>query len=78
MSREHEPEQVRRYGRELLADPALCERILRELPPASAEPERVLIKTDAGSVDSAIYKALALAVQGIESQIEFTNVEHTN
>ncbi|MGH9357707.1 MAG: hypothetical protein ACRD1O_00860 [Terriglobia bacterium] len=63
---------VQRYASELRADPALAERILREFPPVP-EPERVLIRTDEVSVDAAIVRALALAVNGVESRIELTN-----
>lgn len=61
--------EVARLESELAADPALAVRILRELPSVRA-PERVLIRCDAASVDAAIARALALAVDGIESRIE--------
>jgi len=61
-----------RYDRELHADSALVERILQKLPPAPAASERVVVKTDTASVDAAICKALALAVEGIEPRIELT------
>ena len=60
------------FERELQEDRALCERVLRELPSASAQPEPVTIRTDRMSVDRAICQALVLAVAGIEARIELT------
>lgn len=56
--------------RQLLQDPALCERILRELPPV-AERERIVIRAaDTASVGPAILRALAVAAGGTEVRIE--------
>jgi hypothetical protein len=60
---------VARFERELAQDSQLVERILPSLPPAPAQPERVIIRSHAVSVDAAICKALALAVVGVEAQI---------
>jgi hypothetical protein len=57
------------YERDLLQDPALVERILREFA-AVGEGERVIIRTDLASVHAAIARALALAVAGIKAGIE--------
>jgi hypothetical protein len=73
----HTPEQVTRFERELAQDRELVERILASFP-AVPEPKLVIIKTDRTSVDAAIARALVLAMNGIESRIEFTNVEHTD
>ena len=53
--------ELARFERELLADPALSRRVLRRLPPAPAEPERV-IRCCRQTVDLAIARALAKAV----------------
>lgn len=70
-----EHSDVARYERELLQNPALAESTLRELPPGE-EPKRVTIRTDPHSLDVAIIKALALAVQGVEARIELTEGKH--
>ena len=64
--------QVSSFERVLCNAPALVERILAELPAVPTAPERVVIKADVVSVDSAICKALALAVLGIEARLELT------
>jgi len=69
MSGGHTREQVFRFETELQQDPALVERILETLPPV-IKPERVIIRSDTVSVDSAIARALALAVVGVEAKIE--------
>ncbi len=51
---------VSRYRHALLADPALCDRILRELPPAPAEPERV-IRCCRENAERAVCRAVAPA-----------------
>jgi len=58
---EHVLEQLRQFERELAADPALCGRILAELPAVPTAPERV-IRTSSENVDRAIARALARAV----------------
>jgi hypothetical protein len=50
-----------RYDRELLANPELVEYIMRELPPVTEEPERV-IRCSAQNVERAVCRALARAV----------------
>jgi hypothetical protein len=67
-----EASQLREFRAALQGDRALCERIIATLPPASPEPEHVIIKTDAASVDAAICKAVALAVEGVEGRLELT------
>jgi hypothetical protein len=54
-----------RFARELLANPDLVERILRDLPPVpQEEPEIVVMSTDIASVDLALARVLALAAEG--------------
>jgi hypothetical protein len=57
------------FERELLADQALAERILREFSEVP-KPDRVLIKTDTASVNKALAHAFALAVEGAEARLE--------
>jgi len=58
---------------EFQANPALCERALAVLGEAAPEPEPVLIRTDAESVDLALARALALAVNGAVCRVELTH-----
>jgi hypothetical protein len=58
-----------RYRRELLADPALVERVLAALP-AVAETERVVVRVRPEDVDRGIYRALEVAVGGIVARVE--------
>lgn len=68
---EHTPEELRTFERELAADPALLEEMLRRLPPVK-QAEHVTIRCDQASVDAAICRALALAVEGVEAKLELT------
>jgi len=61
--------QLSRLRSELAASPALVQRILAELPPVEVS-EVVVIRCDPVSVDIAIARTLALAVNGIEARIE--------
>lgn len=65
------PGQLRRFDGALGNDPRLVERIMDEFP-AVEEPERVIVRTDAASADTAIARALELAVEGIETRLELT------
>lgn len=62
---------VARFARDLMADRALCERVLQTLPAVPVR-ERLTVRTDRASVDAAITRALALAVMGVEARIELT------
>jgi hypothetical protein len=66
------PSEPHRFERGLMGDPALVERVLarRDPFPPLAGGERILIRCDAASVDRAIARALALAVEGVEARIE--------
>ncbi len=68
---EWEPGQLRDFRGEFQANPALCERALAVL--GEPEPERVIIRTDAESVDLALARALALAVNGAVCRVELTH-----
>jgi len=69
--RRWEPSQWRGFVAELQANPGLCERVLAVLGEPAPEPERVLIRTDAESINLAIARAIALAVVRREiAQIE--------
>lgn len=63
-----------RYQRELLADPARCDRILAALPPTTPEPETVIVRVRSTEVDRGICRALA--VSGISAHVEF--IEETD
>jgi hypothetical protein len=67
---EIESAQLRHFRAEFQANPALCERALAVLGEPAPEPERVLIRTDAESVDLALARALALAVNGTVCRVE--------
>lgn len=62
--------QLAHFQRELRDDPALVGRILASLPPVPSAPQGIIVRTDTVSVDAAICRALALAVEGIEVRIE--------
>jgi hypothetical protein len=59
-----------RYRRELLAVPALVERILSELPPVPEEPESVTVGGRRADGERGIARALALAVAGVSARVE--------
>ena len=68
---EWEPAQLRNFRAGLQAKPPLYERALALLgddPPPDGE--RVLIRTDRQSVDLALVRALALAVDGVTCRME--------
>jgi hypothetical protein len=74
MSGAHTPEQVCRFECELAKNPALVERILQSLPPAPAQPERI-IRCSRENVDLAICRALARVVVNAQPwRIEITNL----
>jgi hypothetical protein len=64
-----ESPQSARLRAELQHDPALVERILGELP-AVAEQNKIVIRTDAASVDLAVARALALTTSGAICRLE--------
>jgi hypothetical protein len=70
---EWQPAQLREFRAEFLANPALCERALAFLGEPAREPERVLIRSDAESIDLARARALALAVNGGVCRLELTH-----
>jgi hypothetical protein len=61
VSGEHQPEQLRRFERELRDDPELCDRIFAEF--AGADEEERIIKTSPQNADRAIARAIARAVE---------------
>lgn len=71
------PGQLRQFERALLANPGLADTVIGELP-GVVEQEHIVIRTDAVSTDAAICRALALAVEGIEAQIELKKGEHAD
>jgi hypothetical protein len=64
-----EPARLRELRADLGRDPAVVEAILATLSMVP-EPERVLIRTDAASVDRAIARALALIADGVICRLE--------
>jgi hypothetical protein len=70
---EWEPGQLRDFRAEFQGDPALCERALAVLGEPAPEPERVIIRTDAESVDLALARALALATNRTLAKVELTD-----
>jgi hypothetical protein len=67
-----EPEQLRDFRARFQRNPALADAVLARpdvFPPAPLELERVLIRTDAVSVNPAIMRALEFAVEGIEAKL---------
>ena len=65
-----------RFESELLADPALTDKILRKLP-QDRTPECVLIRCDAAYVNKAVCRAIALAATKHEVvQIELVRDEN--
>jgi hypothetical protein len=65
-----EPTQLWELRTELQANPALCERALAVVREPVPEPKRALIRTDSESVDLALARALALAVNGAACRVE--------
>ena len=68
-----EPAQLRELRGEFQATPALCEWVLSVLGEPAREPDRVIIRTDAESVDLALARALALALNGAVCRMELTH-----
>jgi hypothetical protein len=62
--------QLRDFQAELETSRSLCERVLAVLGEPTPEPEPILIRTDAASVDLAIARAPALAEKGIFARLE--------
>jgi hypothetical protein len=61
---------VDRYRRELLADPALCDRILTKWPMVR-EPEAVVVRVRRENVDRGIVRALRwLSEAGVPARVE--------
>jgi hypothetical protein len=67
-----EPQQLRDFRAQFQSDPALCERALALLGQSAPEPEHVVIRTDSESVDLALARALALALNGAVCRMELT------
>jgi hypothetical protein len=64
---------VARFERELRADLALADLVLARpdvFPAVPPEPEQVVIRTDAASVDAAIMRGLVLALDGTEVNLK--------
>jgi len=74
---EWQPAKLREFRGEFDANPALCERALAFFGEPAPEPERVLVRTDAESVDLAIGRALVLAVNGALCRVELTHEGET-
>lgn len=64
--------QLRELRSELLTATALCERALIALGEPPPRLEQVCIRTDSESVQLALARALALAVDGVFSRVELT------
>jgi hypothetical protein len=64
--------QLRDLRSEFLSAPAMCERALIALGEPPPQLQRVCIRTDSESIDVALARALALAVDGVSARVELT------